>query len=67
MEYNKIVEEFKKSNRFIAQAIIDGKEEIVHVKTQEERELLVPNAKVIGRLLHNLNRNKIFINSRMER
>ncbi|HZK27128.1 MAG TPA: DNA/RNA nuclease SfsA [Thermoclostridium sp.] len=60
MEYNKIVEgTFKKRpNRFIAQVIIDGKEETVHVKnTGRCQELLIPNAKVILEdCSHNLNR-----------
>ena len=60
MEYNKIVEgTFKKRpNRFIAQVIIDGKEETVHVKnTGRCKELLIPNAEVILEdCSHNLNR-----------
>ena len=60
MEYNKIVEGIflKRPNRFIAQVIIDGKEEMVHVKnTGRCKELLAPNAKVILEdCSHNLNR-----------
>ena len=60
MEYNKIIEGIflKRPNRFIAQVIIDGKEEMVHVKnTGRCRELLVPNAEVILEdCSHNLNR-----------
>jgi len=50
MEYNKIIEGtfLKRPNRFIAQVLIDGKEETVHVKnTGRCRELLLPGAKVI--------------------
>jgi len=60
MEYNKVVEGIfkKRPNRFIAQVIIDGKEETVHVKnTGRCKELLIPNAKVILEdCSHNLNR-----------
>jgi sugar fermentation stimulation protein A len=60
MEYNKILEGIfkKRPNRFIAQVIIDGKEETVHVKnTGRCKELLIPNAKVILEdCCHNLNR-----------
>ena len=60
MEYNKIVEGIflKRPNRFIAQVIIDGEEETVHVKnTGRCKELLVPNAKVILEdCSHNSNR-----------
>jgi len=50
MEYNKIIEGtfLKRPNRFIAQALIKGKEETVHVKnTGRCKELLLPGAKVI--------------------
>ena len=50
MEYKKIIEGtfFKRPNRFIAQVIINGKEETVHVKnTGRCKELLLPGAKVI--------------------
>jgi len=50
MEYNKIIEGtfLKRPNRFIAQVLIDEKEETVHVKnTGRCRELLLPGAKVI--------------------
>ena len=50
MEYKKIVEGtfLKRPNRFIAQVIINGKEETVHVKnTGRCKELLLPGAKVI--------------------
>lgn len=50
MKYNKILEGIfiKRPNRFIAQVIIDGKEEIVHVKnTGRCKELLIPGTKVI--------------------
>ncbi|MEW8974157.1 MAG: DNA/RNA nuclease SfsA [Tissierellaceae bacterium] len=50
MKYTRVIEGIflKRPNRFIAHVLIDGKEEIVHVKnTGRCRELLVPNAKVI--------------------
>lgn len=50
MEYKKIVEGvfLKRPNRFIAQVLIDGKEETVHVKnTGRCKELLIPGTKVI--------------------
>lgn len=50
MEYKKIIEGtfLKRPNRFIAQVIINGKEETVHVKnTGRCKELLLPGAKVI--------------------
>lgn len=50
MEYNKIVEGIflKRPNRFIAQVLINNKEETVHVKnTGRCKELLIPGAKVI--------------------
>ncbi|WFA07701.1 DNA/RNA nuclease SfsA [Tissierella sp. Yu-01] len=50
MIYNKITEAIflKRPNRFIANVLIDGKEETVHVKnTGRCRELLIPGAKVI--------------------
>lgn len=50
MEYKKIVEGIflKRPNRFIAQVLINGKEETVHVKnTGRCKELLIPGAKVI--------------------
>lgn len=50
MIYNKIIEGtfIKRPNRFIAQVLINGKEETVHVKnTGRCRELLLPGAKVI--------------------
>lgn len=50
MKYNKIINGIflKRPNRFIAHVLIDGKEEIVHVKnTGRCRELLIPGAKVI--------------------
>lgn len=60
MEYKKVIEGvfLKRPNRFIAQVIIDGEEETVHVKnTGRCRELLVPRAKVILEdCSHNLNR-----------
>lgn len=60
MKYNKIVEGIfiKRPNRFMAQVIIKGKEETVHVKnTGRCRELLVPNARVILEdCCHNPNR-----------
>lgn len=49
MKYKKIVEGvfISRPNRFIAQVLVDGKEETVHVKnTGRCRELLVDNAKV---------------------
>jgi len=50
MIYNKIAKGvfIKRPNRFIALVMIDGKEEIVHVKnTGRCKELLVPGAKVV--------------------
>jgi len=50
MEYNKVIEGtfLKRPNRFIAQVLIDGKEETVHVKnTGRCKELLLQGAKVI--------------------
>lgn len=50
MQYKKIVEGIflKRPNRFIAQVLIDGKEETVHVKnTGRCRELLIQGVKVI--------------------
>lgn len=50
MKYTKTVEGIflKRPNRFIAQVLIDGKEETVHVKnTGRCRELLIPGVKVI--------------------
>ncbi|MGL5439608.1 MAG: DNA/RNA nuclease SfsA [Filifactoraceae bacterium] len=49
MEYNNIVEGkfISRPNRFIANVLIDGKEEIVHVKnTGRCKELLLPNSKI---------------------
>ena len=60
MEYNKIVEGIflTRPNRFIAQVMIDGEEETVHVKnTGRCKELLLPGAKIILEdCSHNLNR-----------
>ncbi len=60
MKYNKILEGIflNRPNRFIANVLIDGKEEIVHVKnTGRCRELLIPGVKVILEdCSHNLNR-----------
>lgn len=50
MKYKRVVEGvfLKRPNRFIAYVLIDGKEEIVHVKnTGRCKELLIPGAKVI--------------------
>lgn len=50
MKYKKTKEAIflKRPNRFIAHVLIDGKEEIVHVKnTGRCKELLIPGAKVI--------------------
>ncbi|WMM25494.1 DNA/RNA nuclease SfsA [Tissierella sp. MB52-C2] len=50
MEYKKIVEGIfiKRPNRFIAEVLINGKEEIVHVKnTGRCKELLLPGAKIL--------------------
>lgn len=50
MKYNRIVEAIfiKRPNRFIAHVLIDGEEEVVHVKnTGRCRELLVPGARVV--------------------
>lgn len=50
MRYKKVKEAIflKRPNRFIAHVMIDGKEEIVHVKnTGRCKELLIPGAKVI--------------------
>lgn len=49
MKYEKIKEAIflKRPNRFIAEVLIDGKEEVVHVKnTGRCKELLIPGAKV---------------------
>ncbi len=60
MKYTKVVEGIflKRPNRFIAHVLIDGKEEVVHVKnTGRCRELLLPNAKVLLEdCSYNLNR-----------
>lgn len=60
MIYKKVVEGIfvKRPNRFIAQVIINGKEETVHVKnTGRCRELLIPGAKIILEdCSHNINR-----------
>ena len=60
MKYKKIVEGnfLKRPNRFIAQVLINGKEETVHVKnTGRCKELLIPGAKVILEdCTNNLNR-----------
>ena len=50
MEYKKIVEGIfiKRPNRFIAEVLINEKEEIVHVKnTGRCKELLLPGAKIL--------------------
>lgn len=50
MKYNKTIEGIfiKRPNRFIAQALLNGVEETVHVKnTGRCRELLLPGAKII--------------------
>ena len=50
MKYKKVVEGIflKRPNRFIAQVLIDGQEETVHVKnTGRCRELLIPGVKVL--------------------
>lgn len=50
MIYKKVAEGIfiKRPNRFIAHVLIDGKEEVVHVKnTGRCKELLIPGAKVI--------------------
>ena len=60
MEYNKIIEGnfLSRPNRFIAQVMINGKEETVHVKnTGRCRELLQPGVHVVLEdCSHNLNR-----------
>ena len=60
MKYNKIVEGkfISRPNRFIAQIMINGEEETVHVKnTGRCRELLKPGVKVVLEdCSHNLNR-----------
>ncbi|CAK7006569.1 DNA/RNA nuclease SfsA [Tissierella sp. P1] len=60
MKYKKIIEGvfLKRPNRFIAQVLINGKEETVHVKnTGRCKELLLPGAKVILEdCTHNPNR-----------
>lgn len=60
MKYNKVVEGLflKRPNRFIAEVLIDGKEETVHVKnTGRCKELLLPKAKILLEdCSHNLNR-----------
>lgn len=58
MKYNKIVEGvfLERPNRFIANVLIDGKVEKVHVKnTGRCKELLLPNAKI---LLEDCSHNK---------
>lgn len=50
MKYKKVVEGIflKRPNRFIAQVLIDGEEETVHVKnTGRCKELLVPGARIL--------------------
>lgn len=50
MKYNKIIEGIflNRPNRFIAEVMIEGKEETVHVKnTGRCKELLIPGAKII--------------------
>ncbi|WP_352420591.1 DNA/RNA nuclease SfsA [Proteiniborus sp.] len=60
MRYHRTIEGVfvKRPNRFIAQVLIDGKEETVHVKnTGRCKELLVPGVKVILEdCVHNPNR-----------
>lgn len=60
MKYEKIVEAIflKRPNRFIAHVLIDGVEEIVHVRnTGRCKELLIANARVLLEdCSHNLNR-----------
>lgn len=60
MKYNKIVEGIfiKRPNRFIAEVLIHGEEETVHVRnTGRCKELLVPGAKIILEdCSHNTNR-----------
>jgi len=60
MKYNKIIEGMfiNRPNRFIAQVLINGQEETVHVKnTGRCKELLLPGTKVILEdCSHNLNR-----------
>lgn len=60
MKYKKVIEGIflKRPNRFIAHVLVNGVEEIVHVRnTGRCRELLIPNAKVILEdCSHNLNR-----------
>lgn len=60
MKYEKVIEGIflKRPNRFIAHVLVNGVEEIVHVRnTGRCRELLIPNAKVILEdCSHNLNR-----------
>lgn len=60
MKYEKVIEGIflKRPNRFIAHVLVNGVEEIVHVRnTGRCRELLIPNAKVILEdCSHNINR-----------
>ena len=60
MKYEKVIEAIfiKRPNRFIAHVLIDGVEEIVHVRnTGRCKELLIPGAKVILEdCSHNLKR-----------
>lgn len=59
MKYNCVKEGIflSRPNRFIAHVLIDGKEEIVHVKnTGRCRELLIPNARVFLEKSDNINR-----------
>lgn len=64
MEYGRVLKGIflKRPNRFIAHVLINGKEEIVHVKnTGRCRELLIPGAKVILEdCSHNPNRKTKF-------
>ena len=64
MKYEKVIEAIflKRPNRFIAHVLINGKEEIVHVRnTGRCEELLIPGARVILEdCSHNKNRKTKF-------
>ena len=59
MKYENITEGvfLRRPNRFIANVLIDGKEEVVHVKnTGRCRELLIPGVKVFLEKSNNIER-----------
>ena len=65
MKYEKIKKGIflKRPNRFLAQVLIDGKEELCHVKnTGRCKELLVPKAEVYVECHNNEKRKTVFRN-----